>query len=89
MTNIRFNVLLLQHNINIMNTQDKLSYNQCVEEVVSLRKKAGLSQRAMAKNLSLGLNTINRFENDKEYCNFEVLVVYARQFRLTPYIVLG
>jgi DNA-binding XRE family transcriptional regulator len=72
-----------------MNNLDRLSYNQCVEKVVALRKKSGISQRDMAKNLDIGLNTVNRFENDKEYCNFEVLVIYARHFKLTPYIVLG
>jgi DNA-binding XRE family transcriptional regulator len=69
--------------------EERLSYNQCVEQLVALRKRVGISQRAMAKDIKIGLNTINRFENDKEYCRFDVMVVYARRLRQTPYIVLG
>lgn len=68
--------------------ENKLSYSDAVKEMIAIRKQNKVSQRAMAKDLNVGLNTINKFETDMSYCNFELLVTYARRFRQTAYIII-
>ena len=53
-----------------------LTYVQAVNELVSLRKKHGISQRTMAERCNMGLTTIVRFEKGKRM-NIDNLMSYA------------
>lgn len=62
-----------------------LSYRQTVDALISLRKKKKISQRKMIKALEISSVTMNRFENDSDYSNLNLLVRYGKVLGVTPY----
>ncbi len=62
-----------------------LSYNQAVLHLVELRKSKNISQRKITKMLKSSSVTINRFENDIDYSNLNLLIRYGKALGVTPY----
>lgn len=54
-----------------------------------LRKNRGVSQVKLAMDLSMGQNTISRYENEVRQADYETLVLFADYFNVSVDYLLG
>lgn len=59
------------------------------EKLKELREEKGLSQRALAKELSFSQAAIARWENDLQTPNIDVAIIVAKFFKVTTDYLLG
>ena len=55
----------------------------------SLRKEIGLSQEALAKKLNLDKSTIAKYETEKILPSIEMLIIFAKFFKVSTDYLLG
>ena len=59
------------------------------QRLKSLRKEIGLSQEALAKKLNLDKSTIAKYETEKISPSIEMLIIFAKFFKVSTNYLLG
>ena len=59
------------------------------QRLKSLRKEIGLSQEALAKKLNLDKSTIAKYETEKISPSIEMLIIFAKFFKVSTDYLLG
>lgn len=59
------------------------------QRLKSLRKEIGLSQEALAKKLNLDKSTIAKYETEKTSPSIEMLIIFAKFFKVSTDYLLG
>ena len=59
------------------------------QRLKSLRKEIGLSQEALAKKLNLDKSTIAKYETEKILPSIEMLIIFAKFFKVSTDYLLG
>ena len=59
------------------------------QRLKSLRKEIGLSQEVLAKKLNLDKSTIAKYETEKISPSIEMLIIFAKFFKVSTDYLLG
>lgn len=59
------------------------------QRLKSLRKEIGLSQEALAKKLNIDKSTIAKYETEKISPSIEMLIIFAKFFKVSTDYLLG
>ena len=59
------------------------------QRLKSLRKEISLSQEALAKKLNLDKSTIAKYETEKISPSIEMLIIFAKFFKVSTDYLLG
>ncbi len=82
-------LLSLKHNHYISNVSERINYRFLKFKLKLIRKNNHLTQKDLAKEFKIAVNSISKFENKPQFISLNYLYLFAKKFNVSVDYICG